>query len=75
MLKNDIASSAASCVILVFRMAAIWVLYCFFLNILPDCNILMYPDDVKLFFTFNDDHSQSVLQLDIDLFVNWCKLI
>ena len=49
-----------------------------FLNDLPctisDSNILMYADDVKLFYSFDDDHGQqAVLQRNINLFVNWCK--
>ena len=53
------------------------LLFLLLLNDLPcvisDCNILMYADDVKLFFTFDDDHGQAGLQRNIDLFVNWCK--
>ena len=45
-----------------------------FFNNLPcaisDCNILMYVDDVKLFYTFDYDHGQALLLRNIDLFVN-----
>ena len=48
------------------------LLFLLFLNYLPiaisDCNILMYADDVKLFYTSDDDHGQAVLQRNIDLF-------
>ena len=37
------------------------------------CLILMYADDVKLFYTFDNDHGQAVFQLNIDLFVTWCR--
>lgn len=54
------------------------LLFLLFLNDLPcaisDCNILMYADDVKLFYTFDDDHGQAVLQRNIDLFVTWCRI-
>ena len=53
------------------------LLFLLFLNDLPcaisDCNILMYADDVKLFYTFDDDHDQAVLQRNIDLLVTWCR--
>ena len=39
---------------------------------ISDCNSLMYADDVKLFYTFDDD--QPVLQLNFDLFVNWRRI-
>ena len=38
---------------------------------IPDCNILMYANDVKLFYTFDDD--LAVLQRNIDLFVTCCR--
>ena len=51
------------------------LLFLLFLNELPcaisDCNILMYADDVKLFYTFDD--GQAVLQRNIDLSVTWCR--
>ena len=53
------------------------LLFLLFLNDLPfdisDCNIMVYADDVKLFYTFDDDHGQAVLQRNIDLFVTWCR--
>ena len=53
------------------------LLFLLFLNDLPcrisDYNILMYAADVKLFYTFVDDHGQTVLQRKIDLFVTWCR--
>ena len=34
---------------------------------------MMYPDDVKLFYTFDYGHGQAVLQRNIDWFVTWCR--
>ena len=53
------------------------LLFLWFLNNLPcdisDCNILVYADDVNLFYTFGNDNGQAVLQRNIDLFVTWCR--
>ena len=53
------------------------LLFLLFLNDLPcaisDCNLLMYADDVKLFYTFDDGHGQAVVQHNIDLFVSWSR--
>ena len=49
------------------------LLFLLFLNDLPcaisDSIILMYADDVKLFYTFDNGHGQVVLQRNIDFFV------
>ena len=45
------------------------LLFLLFLNDIP-CAI---SDDVKLFYTFDDDLGQAILQRNIDLFANWCR--
>lgn len=54
------------------------LLFLLFLNDLPTviskCNILMYADDVKLFYSFSDANGPIVLQQELDLLVEWCNI-
>ena len=43
------------------------------LHSISDCNTLMHADNVKLLYTFDDDHGQAVLLHNIDFFVTWCR--
>ena len=54
------------------------VLFLIFINDLPSCikysKILMYADDVKLFLSFKDPSQCSLLQVDLNNFLNWCNI-
>jgi len=41
-------------------------------SVIQNCNILLFADDVKLFYTFSTDPSP--LQNDLDNLVNWCTI-
>lgn len=53
------------------------VLFTLFINDLPSViqhsNILMYADDVKIFYSFNDINDQSHLRTDVEYFYKWCN--
>jgi len=52
------------------------LLFLIYLNDLPTvikkCNILLFADDVKLFYTYSDNHEP--LQNDLDNVVEWCRI-
>lgn len=54
------------------------LLFSLFINDLPQVvrfsNILMYADDVKIFFSHNQPFDQLRLQMDLDSFYVWCNV-
>ncbi|XP_075167479.1 uncharacterized protein LOC142239572 [Haematobia irritans] len=54
------------------------VLFTIFINDLPfvikNAHVLMYADDVKIFYSFNDPIDQTLLQSDLDNFLGWCDI-
>lgn len=53
------------------------VLFTLFINDLPSVihrsKVLMYADDVKIFYSFNEEANQCILQSDLNEFYKWCN--
>lgn len=54
------------------------LLFSLFINDLPHvikfCNVLMYADDVKIFFSYKTSSDVIFMQQDLDCLYNWCRI-